>query len=447
MHKLKRPPFVNIFKLMASKPKDSADMFEKIMLQNKPIVRFLNPVRMYLINHPDAAQRIIQQPEDIYIKKNMFVKRLSIAFGDGLVTSEGELWQSQRELLKPYFFPKYLEQYANLAIEKTTHLMNNQWKGYAKTAENFNLTDAMMRLILKISAQALFNHDFGKETEKVLECVELGQKYILSYYLIPPSWPSITRWKYNRLNQHFQHILQEMVNARRAHKNKPDDILTALVTAKDPMTQELLSMDLICSQIVTLLVTGHETTGALMGWLWYELGKNPSVYHKLVAEIDSELQGQTPTFKDLSKLKYLRSVIDEALRMYPVIWMLPRKSVKDHNLMGYKIPKNSIVLVSPYTMQRNPALWSQPHAFNPERFSKTAVCPRHKMSYMPFGGGHRICIGKNFAIQQSMLILSIILQNYDVKILNRKKPRNLPLVSLKQMRPVIAKIKTRTTHQ
>ena len=199
------------------------------------------------------------------------------------------------------------------------------------------------------------------------------------------------------------------------------------------------------AQIVTLLVTGHETTGALLGWLWYELGLQPAISQKIANEIHSQLQGEPPSLQNLSKLKYTRMVVDEALRLYPTIWTIHRYAVTDDALAGYKIPKNSIVVVNPYTLQHDPHLWPDALTFNPERFNKSIVCPRHKMAYIPFGGGHRVCIGKNFALQKIMLIIATVFQRYHVTIPNTEKPKQLPLVSLKQLHGIEATITSRTT--
>ncbi len=417
-----------------------ADMFETMMLQGKPIVRVPSLTPMYLINDPDCAKRIIQQPEDVYIKGGKYFDRLAIPFGQGLVTSEGKLWQQQRELIQPFFHAKYLEQYAKIGIKLTNQLMDTVWNDHANKQTVFNISDEMMRLVLKISAGSLFNTDFGEDTKKIIHCVEFGQKFILGYYLAPPTIPSIPRWQYRRLDRYFKKVLADIVETRRVSTNKPDDILTALVTTLDPETQQPLPLELIFAQIVTLLVTGHETTGALLSWLWYELGLQPHISEKIREEINHELQGEPPSLKNISKLKYLRMVIDEALRLYPTIWTIHRYSMKEDNLAGYKIPKNSIVVVNPYNFQHDPTIWQEPLKFDPERFNKTVICPRHKMAYFPFGGGHRICIGKNFALQQIMLILTTIFQRFDVHSLQKEKPQQLPLVSLKQLHGINATI-------
>lgn len=444
MNKLKTPPYPNFCQLWRDKPKERADLFEKLMLQGKPILRIPERQRIYLVNDPDAAQRIIQHPEDVYIKTSKYLSRLSISFGQGLVTSEGRLWQKQRELLQPHFFPKHLEQFASIATTKTTAYLNEHWEPFAQKKTKFDIAKDMMHLVLSISANALFNTDFGTDTEKILSCVNFGQRFILNYFVLPPTWPSPARWYYRYLDKKFKKILTNMVEQRRAATVKPDDILTTLVTAIDPDTQELLPMDLILSQIVTLLVTGHETTGSLLAWLWYELSNHPDIYHRIIQEIDDVLQGRTVTLDDLVNLKYTRSVIDEALRMYPTIWTLHRRATRDDILCGYRIPKDSLVFVNPLTLQRDPKLWENPLKFDPERFNRDQVHERHKMAYLPFGGGHRICIGKNFALQQIQLILVTITQRFLVTVPVKERPAQLPLVSLKPRYGLKAQVQKRT---
>ena len=428
--KLKKPPFCNYLKLRKARIRNAADMFEAIMLQNKPIMRLKQPT-YFLVNDPDAAQRIIQNPEDVYIKDGKFIKYLSIPFGQGLVTSEGKLWQNQRNLLQPYFHPKYLQRYADIIIAKTNEWLTQKWADYEKQNKTFDLAQDLMELVLLIAGDALFSEDLTSTSHEVLKWVDFGQKYILGYYFVSPNMPSPYRWYYKKGSKKFHSMFGEFINHRRQSTKKPDDILTALATATDPDTGELLPNELIIAQMITLLVTGHETSGGLLGWLWYELGQRPEMLQKLIDEVDTVLQGKTPSLDDLNELPYLKMVVDEALRLYPTIWTVNRYATKDDILEGYKIPKGSIVFVNPYTLQHDPNLWEAPWQFDPNRFDRKCPMHRHKMAYIPFGGGNRVCIGKNFALQEIKLIMILILQRYRVNVLTKKRPKMLPLVTLK----------------
>lgn len=433
--KIKKPPFVNIFKLFTANLKNSVDMFECLMLQNKAVMRLYKP-GLYLVNDPDAAQRILQSPDGIYVKEGKYINRLRIPFGFGLVTSEGHIWQSQRNLIQPYFFPKYLRRYADIVVNRTIQHLDTVWAKHAESEQKFNIASDLMQQVLLASGQILYSTDFTEYSKLFLKCVDFGQKYILGYYFVSPSLPSPVRWHYQQQDKKVKQIFTDMVNHRRQMQDKPDDILTALVTAVDPETNQPLPLNLIMAQIMTLLVTGHETTGSLLGWLWYELGTHPEIYQKLVNEIDTVLQGKKPSIDDLVKLPYLRMVVDEALRLYPTIWTVNRYVVKDDILAGYKIPKKSIVFVNPITLHHDPTLWPDPLEFEPQRFDRKCPVKHHKMAYIPFGGGNRICIGKNLAYLQIQLMLVLILQRFDVKLAKNKKPKALPLVSLKLNSPV-----------
>lgn len=440
--KIKQPPFFNFIKLLKANYRNAVEMFECLMHQGKPIVRMMQP-NLFLINDPDAVQRVLQNPDDIYVKEGKYVERLRIPFGLGLVTSEGKIWQSQRQLLQPYFFPKYLQRYANIITDHTIKHLDSQWSQLAQSGKSFDLAKELMEQVLLISGQVLYSTDLRQHSPFFLDCVDFGQKYILSYYFVSPNLPSLIRWRYRRQDKRVKQIFKQMIDERRQLTNKPDDILTALVTAKDPQTNQLLPLDLIMAQIMTLLVTGHETTGALLGWLWYELGTHPDKYKKLVAEIDSVLQGKVPSLDDLPKLPYLRMIVDEALRLYPTIWTVNRYATRDDMLAGYRIPKGSIVFINPITLHHDPKLWDEPLEFDPNRFDRQCPVKHHKMAYIPFGGGNRVCIGKNLALHQIQLMLILILQRFDVSLVSDEKPKALPLVSLKLNSPLRVKIKQR----
>lgn len=428
----KKPPLANLFKILFSMPPNMAEMFDIILEKNHPIVRLIHFHRIYLLNDPSEGQRILQNPGKIYIKHGIFIERVRMPFGDGLATSEGRLWEKQRELLQPEFYPKKLASFMTESAQIINTHFNETWQSFAKKRKTFDIAEEMTYLVLKMTAQALFSTDFGKNTKKILSCTEFCQKFINGYYYFPPHWPSYHRWKYHQITKKFIHpTITSLIEERRTQTDKPDDLLTTLINAIDPDTHKPYSQALIRDQIITLMVTGHETTGALLGWLWYELGTNPDIYHRVSQEVETVLSNKMPTLSDLAQLKYLRIVIDEALRLYPTIWCIPRFTLQEDIIAGYKIPKHSTVLINPYHFHRHANLWENPLLFNPERFNRENIENKPKIAYYPFGMGHRVCIGRNLALQQMMLLLVMTLKRYDVISLTKKLPQKIPLVSMK----------------
>jgi len=130
------------------------------------------------------------------------------------------------------------------------------------------------------------------------------------------------------------------------------------------------------------------------------------------AELDAALGGMPPRMGDLPRLPYLMQVIKEAMRLYPPAWMIDRRTIADDEILGYRIKKGTLVLVSPYVSHRNPNFWPNPEGFDPERFSPENEESRPRYAYFPFGGGPRQCIGNAFAMMEAQLIVAAVLQRF-----------------------------------
>jgi cytochrome P450 len=169
-------------------------------------------------------------------------------------------------------------------------------------------------------------------------------------------------------------------------------------------------------EVMTLLIAGHETVATALTWTWYLLSQHPEVERRLHSELDEVLGGHLPTVEHLARLSYTRMVIEEVLRLYPPAWVFGRKALADDEIGGYIIPANSMIVLSPYMTHRHPAFWENPEMFDPERFAPEREASRPHYAYFPFGGGPRICIGTNFALMETQLVLATIAQRYQLHL-------------------------------
>jgi len=172
----------------------------------------------------------------------------------------------------------------------------------------------------------------------------------------------------------------------------------------------------IRDEALTLFLAGHETTANALTWTWYLLSQNPEAEAKFHAELDSVLAGRTPTFDDLLHLRYTEMVLAESMRLFPPAWAIGRRNIAEYRILDYRIPARSILLMSPYTMGRDPRWFPNPDEFNPERWHPAAAAARPKFSYFPFGGGARVCIGERFSWMEGALMLATIGQRWRLRL-------------------------------
>jgi cytochrome P450 len=165
-------------------------------------------------------------------------------------------------------------------------------------------------------------------------------------------------------------------------------------------------------EVTTFYLAGHETTAVALTWTWYLLSTHVEVARRLRAELDQVLGGRTPTVADLPKLPYALMVVQEAMRLYPPVWVTARRAIADDVVCGVHVPANAAVSVTPYAVHHSPAVWENPEGFDPERFAPERVKEHPPFSYFPFGGGPRQCIGMGFALMEAQLVLATLAQRF-----------------------------------
>ncbi len=154
-----------------------------------------------------------------------------------------------------------------------------------------------------------------------------------------------------------------------------------------------------------MIVAGHETTAAALSWAWYLISQHPDTAAQLEAEADRS-SGETLALDAAESLAFTHQVLQEALRLYPPGWLFTRRTIEADELGGFAVPPRTDVFISPYTLHRHPAYWSEPEEFRPERFAGVDAKERHRFAYIPFAVGPRHCIGENMAMFEMLVHLN-----------------------------------------
>ena len=184
-------------------------------------------------------------------------------------------------------------------------------------------------------------------------------------------------------------------------------------------------------EAMTLFLAGHETTAQALSFTWYLLAQHPQVEQKLPDELGRVLGDRAATAEDYPKLPYTRKVLSESMRLYPPAWIIGRSALHDIELRGYRIPKGTFVITSPYISHRDPRFFPDPERFDPERFTLEAIADRPRYAYYPFGGGSRVCIGEGFAMMEGTLLLATIAQRWKFRLEPGFKLELEPLITLR----------------
>ena len=374
------------------------------------------PGRYVMVHDPEGVRRVMVENVANYPKNRMERKFFTAMFGEGLLSSEGELWRRHRKIMAPAFDPRSVAGYAP-AMADAAQAFVARWDRPGSGAE-VDIAAEMQAITVDIICRTMFSSDAeeliglaGPALRAAQASLEFG---VLDF--LPVIGPMRLRAKQNAVHGIFARLdatIHRMIAAREKNlADSPRDLLTRLMEARDEEGKGLSASE-VRDEVITIFMAGHETTAVAMTFVWYLLSQHPAEEAKLHAELDAVLGGRAPAGEDVARLPYTRMVIEEAMRMYPPAPAVSmRTAVKDDEICGMKVKAGTQVLITSWVLHRHRKLWEEPERFDPERFSPERSAGRSRFAYMPFGAGPRVCIGAAFAMQEAVLILATLAQRY-----------------------------------
>eukprot|EP00002_Diphylleia_rotans_P024826 TRINITY_DN48_c0_g1_i6.p1 TRINITY_DN48_c0_g1~~TRINITY_DN48_c0_g1_i6.p1 ORF type:complete len:514 (+),score=132.22 TRINITY_DN48_c0_g1_i6:50-1591(+) len=339
--------------------------------------------------------------------------------GNGLINSNGDLWEHQRRLVSTFFRPTNRLKFLPVINDIAQHTIEHFQKHHCGIKKPIDVDKEMQYTMLYVFGKVGLDFDFIRNksvADTFLHLIELLGKYIgqeiVVYSAFVKNLPG-KRW-YHEPMANATKILTTIIEEKKKKLKESGPVKTDDVP--DLMTTLLLSNNSeqqIYDEVMTFLAAGHETTAMLSAYTIYCLCHNPDIQEKLMQEIDQVMGERTVVeYEDIIALKYLKMVFDETLRFYPLVPFLARANVKDTTVAGYDIPANSNVMIPLIALNKLPQFWDEPEKFNPERFATENAKNLPKGGYYPFGGGRRECIGKHFAFQEASIMMTRLLQNF-----------------------------------
>lgn len=324
----------------------------------------------------------------------------------GLLVEDGQSHDHLRALMEPGLNRRQVNNQIEVMSHYTDEILNH-WDDGAEV----DMLVEMRRVALLILMGTLFGLNFLPDMDRMWRPILRAISYISpSLWVI---WPSSPRRGYKRPLQDLDHYLYQIISHRRSHPGQVDDWLTRLIASG-------MSDELVRDQMLTMLIAGHDTSTALLAWTLYLLGLHPESLVIAQSEVDGVLDQGLPTADNVKELHFLEMVIKEALRLYPPIHVGNRRTDTSFLARGYAIPENIRVMYSIYLSHRDEKLWPEAGCFRPERFDRSQRPSPPPLTYVPFGGGPRNCIGATFAQIEAKVVLARILQTFDLKLVSTK---------------------------
>jgi len=372
---------------------------------------------------PAAVRRVFLDNAANYRKDDLQLRILSPGLGNGLLTAEGDAWRLQRRSLAPLFSPRQVADFApamqRVAAATVERLHHRRDGAVADVGE---LTS---RMALEVLEQTLFSQGLGRDASEFQRAVtayfdSFGRLDPLDLVGAPAFLPRLGRLRGRPALKFFDSAVDAIIlNRKRLLEGGgagPRDLLTLLLSAKDPETGRGLPDPDIRANIVTFIGAGHETTANGLTWSLYLLSQAHDWRARAEAEAERIFDPSKPSsFEDC---EVLRAVFEEALRLYPPAAMLSRQAIADDEILGVRIPAGAVVSISPYVLHRRASLWTNADAFDPSRFLGANRDRIDRFAYIPFGAGARVCIGMPFALQEAIIILANLLRTFRFELVD-----------------------------
>lgn len=372
--------------------------------------------KLLLFNHPEAIARVLKEGEGTdFGRSTIRYRLLRPVTGNGLLTSEGEDWRRQRRAAAPAFAPRGAAALnRRIAASVRERLQRLARHLAARPNQPIELLPLMQDWSAEISGRSMFSFsphlDDGAFAAVTRDYVQRLAAPTRLDVLLPISMLSPRDVARRRFSRRWMAIVESMMGARAtgAPSDPPEDLLDLLLAAAHEGGGDMGSLR---DQVATMIVAGFETTSLLMFWSVYLLANSPSSLKAVAQEAEDAWRGDDSDLP--ARLPFTRAVISEALRLYPPAFMIARRALRDVEVAGIEVPKGSLVLVSPWVVQRHHDNWDRPDEFDPRRFLPGAAAPG-RYAYLPFSLGPRVCIGAQLALSMATIAISGLMRLHTV---------------------------------
>jgi cytochrome P450 len=388
---------------------------------------------IYTVHHPDLIKQVLVDDADNYHKlrltRNMFQQALS----RDDVLRKTEAWIKRREVVQTAFHARHVESYAEAIIAEVQAQLASWQPGRV-----LDVYQAMRELTLNVVVKTVFaTPEFDRDLAfKILTATRIlqthGSKRFDVLWEIPLWFPTPNNRPVKKaiatLHSFINKLIDEVkTGLDRQSSSQRDDVL-ALLVLEAMRPDGVISISQIREELMSLLISGHETTSTALAWTLYLLSSHPQSLAEVRTQVREVLGQRLITLADLPHMPLVEASIQEAMRLYPPAWTISRQVLAETTLGGYLVPPNVTVFINPYSLHRDLRWFRQPEAFLPERFLIDDI-PRY--AYIPFSMGPRKCIGSSFAMQEAQLVLVSILQKFDLVHVPNQKILPVAQISLR----------------
>jgi cytochrome P450 len=387
-------------------------------------------VPLLLLNHPDCIEDAFVRQNRTFMRKGRIFKTIAQPLlGNGLFLSEGKFYQRQRDLVQPAFHKQMIGTYAEVMTDDTNEAIAT-WK-HGETRDIYQDYVYITRSIISKTMLGVgLSPESANAVTTALDAMTEHFKTRLDHLLLVPDWmPTSDNLHFRQSLRQLDRVVDQILEQRSSSINHQANFLDLLLQAQGET--EHMSRQQLRDETINIFLAGHETTAIALTWTSWLLSQHPAVEAQLVEELQTVLQGRSPSIADLPLLRYTEAIVLETLRLYPPVWAVGRVALEDTRIAGQAISKGTGVLACQWSAHRNPSYFPEPEIFNPNRWMNGLAKQLPLGGYFPFSLGGRICLGKAFGMIELVLLLATIAQKYRLTLAPNFQVELFPSLTLR----------------
>lgn len=380
----------------------------------------------YFINDAAEVRRILTRRHSKYHKGPGF-ERVKMLLGNGLIVSDGDVWRRSRRMIQPAFSRQNVHRLMKVMVGCCDRRAV-RWAELAAKGELCNITSETSDFALELILISVFSSDYESR-------IMTGGENPFAFL----SRDSTRDLSVVMKVRHLRELLRSIIEDRRAGRGSDEfDFLSMYLQATDKEGQPFSDAELL-DELMTLIVAGFETSANTLNWVWYLVAKHPDVEAKLIAEAEEHLPNVSALSADsLTAMQYTQQVLEEALRLYPPVWLFTRRSHELDELDDYDVAPDTDIYLSPFILHRTEHYWSDPERFDPDRFAPTDK-PKKDRPFFPFSLGPRRCLGEYFSFLEMKVHLGLLLPRFRMQLVEEAEPELELSINLRATKDIFMK--------
>ncbi len=385
-----------------------------------------NGRRAYFINDAAEVRRILTRRHSKYHKGPGF-ERVKMLLGNGLIVSDGDVWRRSRRMIQPAFSRQNVHRLMKVMVgccdRRALH-----WAELAANGQTCNITSETSDFALELILISIFSSDY--ET-RILTAGDNPFAFL--------SRDSTRDLSVVMKVRQLRELLLSIIEDRRAGRGSDEfDFLSMYLQATDKEGKPFSDAELL-DELMTLIVAGFETSANTLNWVWYLIARHPDVADRLIVEAQQHLPNVSALSPDsLAAMQYTQQVLEEALRLYPPVWLFTRRSHELDELDDFDVESDTDIYLSPFILHRTGHYWPDPDQFDPDRFAPTDK-PKKDRPFIPFSLGPRRCLGEYFSFLEMKVHLGLLLPRFRMDVVEAAEPELELSINLRAKKDIFMK--------